>query len=663
MGIIRIGDHIVGVERPIPLGRTFKIAEYLAQKVFNPAPDSNEIKKYYLQSQPLAEKPPFFNDLPDGTPDLGEYEVKILGKLLSPQRPVIVIVGPMGSGKTTLKDFVALGLLKNRKHCSNCNPPADRLISHIDFNEHIDLNDLEIKELNKRLYNLLCDELISRINVTDIINPEFEFNKFWKKEIDDYKNQKSSSSAFRKIISQDTDRIATNYEVKNTEIIEKKKKLLAKLQKSDECYLDYLIRLWKYIIQTKFNCVNGCGVILLDNLDRVNPNVQRKVIDIVHTHAKIGGPTFMILVRPETFDNIGLGTGIIDVEDQIGPKPIDLILKRLDEFCNNPEAYYDANAGLTMEQFELVTKHMKRVRRVIQNDPYQAFHKFIDNACGKSIRIGYLVAQNLFFASVAEMQNDKLSIHDIVRLCIRGDSPQLKWTPSNTIEHLFRISNRTYDGLLLKPRILKYIGRSNRDRRKLGEINYIMMGFGFDDTATINAINDLMQINHQLLRSNGFDFYDQKTELSSSGHNIRITEIGRGYSDYLLCDLDYIQEIMLDTFVDGDYFPKEIGFGYLYDKFYLVYNFIKELRRIDCKEVNLFIEKWGSDGYKEAFGTHLLSLDIIHGVYPSIQRVIRSVQSNDQLEELLQHFESLVLLVENDNYELLDVRVETILRS
>ena len=141
MNIVRLGDRIESAQRPTHLGKTYLTAEYLAQKVFNPVPDHTKVVDYYIQSQPIAPTPPFINEMPEGTKELGEYEVLLTDKLLHPQRPVIVIVGPMGSGKTTIKNYVSLHLVKNRRHCGNCQPPRQRLIAQIDFNEHTQLNE------------------------------------------------------------------------------------------------------------------------------------------------------------------------------------------------------------------------------------------------------------------------------------------------------------------------------------------------------------------------------------------------------------------------------------------------------------------------------------------------------------------------------------------
>lgn len=661
MNMIRLGDRIENLQRPIPLGKSYATAEYLAQKVFNPSPDRKDIADYYIQSRPLAERPSFMELFPDGTPNLGEYEVKIIGKLLDPQRPVLVIVGPLGSGKTTLKNYTALNLVQNRKHCEKCIAPRQRLIAHIDFNEHTNLNSITEDCLNSELYKILRDELQSRLNLAMPLTEQEEFGVFWLDQIAEFSQQKSSSMAFRFILSHAlSPQVFSMIPELEQEILEERKALLGKLIQFPELHLDYLVRLWRFIIQYRYCGSHSCGFVLLDNLDRVHPSVQRKVIEVTHTHARMGGPTFMILVRPETFDIVGLGTGIIDVEYQNGPSPYDVILAHLNKFCANPESYFSLEAGFPHPQFEILVRYFEHIHHALQNDTHQVFSKFINSLCGRSIRIGHLVAQSLFYASRAEMSAESVNVHDLVRLCIRGDSPQLKWRPNGFVEHLFRISTQTSNGLLIKPRILRYLGRSERERRKFGEIHNVLTGFGYDASTVTDALNDLMNTNHQLARSNGFDYYGDRDPHISAGDNIKITEKGKGYANYLLSDLDYIQEVMLDTYVDGDHFPQSIGFNYLIDKFKLVYQFLDEIRKVDRNESERFVEKWGVIPYKEAFGDHLITLDIIRGIYPSTLRILKSLPPTYERSQLLSDFKSLMLLAEHDNDLVLRVSVDSI---
>ncbi len=652
MNIIRLGDRIENVQRSSNAARPYLTAQYLAQKVFNPVPDHTKVATYYVQSQPIAPTPPFIEDMPDGTKELGEYEVLLTDKLLHPQRPVIVIVGPMGSGKTTTKNYVSLHLVKNRQHCKNCQPPRQRLIAQIDFNEHAQLNDLSGRELTNELFEILCDELLSRINHDSPLPDADEFSKFCNYELGRLNNHQSSSAAFRKIQSQITGDIS-GIELTGNEI-NRRKAVLKTINKDRGLLLDYLLRLWNFVNNIYYCGNRGCALIILDNLDIVNPIVQRKVVEIVHTHTQREGPTFLLLIRPETFDRLGMGTGIIDKEPHQGNKPSDIILIRLQEFCDDPEQYFEQKGGLTPEQFEIIKKYARRVNQTIRSDHNLAFAKFINDASGISIRAAFLIAQNIFNASVAEMNDEALHSRDLIRICIRGNGPQLHWQPNYGIEHLFRVSTRQTGELLIKSRILSYLGRTDQGQRRISEIVNAMTSFGYDENVVLEAMNDMMQIWNQLIRSNGFDHYEDAALKKYNGDRVQLTDIGKGYIDHLVHNIDYLQEVMLDTYVDGDHFPKSISYGYLIDKFRLIRLFLEEIHRADVEEMQRFLEKNPEDSYFEAFGHHLISLDIIQAIYQPATRILRSAGHDSyEYEELIDQFESLALKVESVNKKLL----------
>jgi hypothetical protein len=652
MNIVRLGNRIENVQRPLNVGRPYLTAEYLAQKVFNPVPDHTKVAGYYIQSQPIAPTPPFMGDMPEGTKELGEYEVLLTDKLLHPQRPVVVIVGPMGSGKTTVKNYVGLHLVKNRQHCGKCQPPRQRLIAQIDFNEHTGLNDLTGKELANELFEILCDELLARINHDSPVPELDEFSKFWNYELERLNNHESSSSSFRKIQSLITGDISKAELTQNE--INRRKLAMTAVKKDKDLHLDYLLRLWNFVNKIYYCGNRGCAFIILDNLDILNPFVQRKLVEIVHTHTQREGPTFLLLIRPETFDRLGMGTGIIDKEFHRGSKPSDIILVRLQEFCDNPDQYFEPDGGLTREQFETIKNFVRGVNQTIRNDHNLSFTKFINDASGISIRSAFLIAQNIFSASIAEMNDEALHARDLIRICIRGDEPQLHWQPNSGIEHLFRVSTHETGELLVKPRILCYLGRTDQGRRRINEITNAMTSFGYEENIVLDAMNDMMQIWNQLIRSNGFDHYEDEALKKYSGDRVLLTDIGKGYINHLIHNIDYLQEVMLDTYVDGDHFPKSISYGYLIDKFRLIRIFLDEIRRTDVAEMQRFLEKLPEDAYFDAFGHHIISLDIIQAIYLPATRILHSAGHDSyEYEELIDQFKSLTLRVESDNKKLL----------
>jgi hypothetical protein len=252
------------------------------------------------------------------------------------------------------------------------------------------------------------------------------------------------------------------------------------------------------------------------------------------------------------------------------------------------------------------------------------------------------------------MEEENTGIHDLIRLCIRGGEAQLNWKSNAGLEHLFRVSTRETGGLLVKTRILQYLRFAEQGIRKLQEIITVLSGFGYEENLIYEAINDLMKIQHQLVRSNGFDNYEEGALKKHGGHNVKITEIGKGYSDHLISNLDYVQEVMLDTFVDGDHFPKSISYGYLIDKFKLVHRFLDELHRVDMEEAGRFVDQWTSEAYRKSFGTTLISLEIVQGIHPAVVRILGSSgRGQYEYEELRDQFDSLALKVEADNKQLL----------
>jgi hypothetical protein len=349
-----------------------------------------------------------------------------------------------------------------------------------------------------------------------------------------------------------------------------------------------------------------------------------------------------------------MGTGVLDVEIHRGNKPSEIILLRLQEFCDKPDDYFEPEGGLTREQFEIVKKYAIRVNQIIRSDHNLSFIKFIDEASGISIRPAFLIAQNIFSASIAEMNDEMLHARDVVRICIRGNEPQLHWSPDIGVEHLFRVSTHEIGGLMVKSRILRYLGRTENGLRRINEIITIMTTFGYEENIVVDAMNDMMQIKHQLLRSNGFDHYEDDSLKKHSSDHVLITDIGRGYVNHIIHNIDYLQEMMLDTYVDGDHFPKSISYGYLIDKFRLIRLFLEELRRTDIEEMRLFLERQPEDACFEAFGHHIISLDIIQAIYQPATRILRSAgRESYEHDELIEQFKSLALRVEADNRRLL----------
>ena len=662
MDVVRLGDRINWITRKDPEREPLVEAEYIAQQVFDPQADQTAVTQWYVQSQPPARKRTYPGVVPEGAPQLGRFESQLVHKLLFPKRPVICVQGQVGCGKTTVKNYVALHLVAGRCHtCNRCGANHRRLVAQIDFNDHLQLNDTPPDSLMDVTSQLLCKELRARLIAAEVLTGDEEFAGFWAYEISRFQTGVSLSKAFRAIIVEAGSIEPLKTLSPSTDEVNRRRDLLARIEGSPELHLDYLLRLWQYLISNHYNGNRGCAFVILDNIDRVAPAVQRRVLDAVLTNAKQHGPTFVLFTRPETTARVGLAVSIVDRVPHKGPTPFQVVTDRWERFCQDPGRHFDPSADLERATFDTLTGFLRRLLAEVRGGNHRTFQNFLSHASGGSVRLGLMIAQNLFYLSPAILNAADISINAVVRACVRGRVTQLAWTPTHAIEHLFRVSDEGQGDRLVKPRVLRYLGRHSKSPRRLNEIYNQLMGFGYPTRLIQRAVNDLMQLSHQLIRSDGFDFYYEPDVLEKfAGHAVMLTEIGSGYSQYLMRDIGYIQEVMLDTFVSGDRFRPGLRFGFLREKFSLLVEFLDELRVQDCQETKQFVEKFTLQAYFESFGEHLISLDIIQGVYPSSMRILdtaeaRAPERTPSYKDVVERLTSLVLVAENDNKEILGI--------
>ena len=96
------------------------------------------------------------------------------------------------------------------------------------------------------------------------------------------------------------------------------------------------------------------------------------------------GPTFVLLVRPETRLRQGLGDHLVDVVPHVGLAPIYVVLNRLGSFSENPETYLRPELGLNVEQRQLFQEFLLTMKDRIPKE--DAFVRFIKSAAGDSVR-------------------------------------------------------------------------------------------------------------------------------------------------------------------------------------------------------------------------------------------------------------------------------------
>ena len=132
----------------------------LASRVFDPAINQETVKLFYVQSEPvISVEDNLEKQFASPLGKIGKFELEFLSKVLNPPRPIVCVVGPLGCGKTTLKNYLIETLVTKKYNCD----PHGPIIAQINFNDHLSFNDLDEDELSNKVYQEVCKELTARL--------------------------------------------------------------------------------------------------------------------------------------------------------------------------------------------------------------------------------------------------------------------------------------------------------------------------------------------------------------------------------------------------------------------------------------------------------------------------------------------------------------------
>lgn len=642
-------------------------------------PDDPESIKNYVPCSPM--KTPLVNSRPNMR-SLGAYEKNVLGKMLDATLPVVCISGPMGSGKSTTIHFLYKYFLSNKTFSgvrfSRTNRmranPSTILLAFLDFRDFVK-NDGEEEDKNK-LLEYIIDEMRARIK--NLIDDDAEFRVFWNLLIRDY-NQFDTDLGIvvAKIQSHlDIDKDSEQH-------FEYRKEIFTELSRDSEWYLRYLVLLWRYLSDERYehqlikhpSVKLHKSLIIFDNLDTLSPDLQRQVWDLVLRSARKRGPTFVMLMRPETFDRLGDADKLFDRVAHPGPTPFQIISNRLRIFKSDPEKYFKKSILDITEKARIQSFIKRHYEEMSKSTGY--FATFVNAIAGSSIRTGLNIAQGIFLLRPVDMDNPELKIHSIIRECIRGGRPQFHWDQRAPIENPFFVYPSGSRAVLLKIRILKYLYNSSYDNnvhsslseaysdapgrahaRRLSELRNDFISLGYPEFAIRSALGQMMRKVSQLVVSNGRDLYDKTW--GDEEELVYLTDIGKGYVTELIYNTDFVQEVMLDVIAQIPRLELPQS-DRLVEKMGVLHSFLKYLLEVDKEEIAELKQKIGIDWYTSRFGTELISLDLIRKIKPAVRNILAASvekypRSAEFYKKLIEDFEDLELQAEAASTDIIGIR-------
>jgi hypothetical protein len=161
-----------------------EFAQNVAASVLFPKMEHNQT--FYIHKQPTEK--PMIVGLPVDIRALSGYEIMLIRKLLDPALPVLVIEGPLGSGKTTTIRWLINNVILRMEHSTRSNdgriPSCQSLIAIVDFRYERQIQITSAEEELNSLQRILAGEL--RARSASFITLEEEFGAFWDVLLLDY---------------------------------------------------------------------------------------------------------------------------------------------------------------------------------------------------------------------------------------------------------------------------------------------------------------------------------------------------------------------------------------------------------------------------------------------------------------------------------------------
>ncbi len=403
----------------------------------------------------------------------------------------------------------------------------------------------------------------------------------------------------------------------------------------------------RYIRENVYESHPAALPIIVDNVDREPSIVQNEVKLILKPFARVSGGRTILTARQSTFyqqllEDDGLSDPV-DVVAYCGSDPIDIVTSRIDEFTTNPQKYADFYNPRLLPNLVKGIEYIRRNHLSSEN-----FVALFSGLCGRSIRRGLMLAQHIVDNSVYDPstiypvhsgrnESAYLGIGSVRRALLVGTDDIFRTTPGNQIDNIFQVDQHLGQSYWVKTRILSLLHAAGSKGVRIGVLLDVCSGFGYPLSLVLDAINELKTHEKRLVWSDevraSFRDEDDLTRHLRSG--LYISTAGEGYCRYLLADIDYIHEVMLDTFVEDGPFGGPWKYDQIEDRFELLLKYLTYLSNYDRQEVQNFVVDRGGEDYVQKFKSRtLVSTRMFEDVRASVNRILSSIVDNSHHDQL-----------------------------
>ena len=546
--------------------------------------------------------------------DMGEYERRVLSRLLVGKYGTVVLVGDMGSGKTSTIEYLMRTLRGRSNVAGSGNAP---IIIKLNFNAGFRITDIKVilSEFRQQLYGQFRQELRHLFKESNLSNT--------------FRNEILNGSA--KVDQEQTyaafDRFAQAHEDSVTW------KKLTELQKAneifsyiDECTKSGTQRLSVLMTLIRFTkeCLRddpGSFFLFFDNIDSVATEAQAAILAEILGYQEIAQVQALVTLRRSAFARFDpTGAFAFSVIDHLGPPIKEVITRRLKYYANQWAVLPEVNA-LNAAHRQAVKVRLNYLIHT-KDDARGALNRALP-ICGASIRLGLLMCERLFINSAVPFDADPHYRDDLFRAVLVGKGESTEISPDDPCIANLLLNTATGEASLLNIRILQLTAEAEHDEanRTVQRVSKILAQIGRWSGEEIRmAFNYLLYVRRPLIWVDGKTRYDNLTINRKDQDPLHLTEAGNFYLRHLILDLVYVQEAVLSVQWNRGNIPAAVDYAKYVERFQVLRCLLAELANDDHEETHR-LKQWVS-ATNTSITPCLFTNRIIAGVGRSVLKIL-----------------------------------------
>jgi len=339
------------------------------------------------------------------------------------------------------------------------------------------------------------------------------------------------------------------------------------------------------------------GLAVLDNIDKLGAATRRSVLQAMRTFALQSDLPTILPARQTTFAVDTDGSYSVHEARIVyrGPIPRRVVLRRLSMGKGAIASVLrrirasegDGSERGNQQDIENMEKALEHVAASLEAS---ALGDFFSSLCGSSVRKGLVLARRLLANRHYDPTTGPIHERSARRALLHGTNHFYQWLPDDEIDNIFGgAPTSATRSPLIKLRILLALRPLYpSDPRIVSSLLQVLTLFGYSMSSLVAAVNELKARHKRLIWSDktrdDFTLHRGKLLKHDSGGGLHLTSIGAGYVDHLRNNVDYIQEMMLDTYGPRTT-PRQSFADSVSGRLEMLVAFLEDLVAVDLKEI------------------------------------------------------------------------------